>query len=519
MKKVIKKRNVILLIINYLYRIQKKILGQRDKLNNWMNQKNSPHLFGLLAAVAVSVLWILMLMIPPYMGVADDGSLQKVMERSGLSYIQKDSESIYNNFYIRVYSVENIDNKGREISNSQDILIHTALWLDEIITHDRLFDMRFLALLYGILYFPAIYYFVKNACMLVANFSETVLISILSVVIFGDLSFLTYFSSLYPEPLWLICILILAGQVCNMVRKKGGYIELLLVALAGVVISMSRQQCGVIAFFVAGFLIRSIFFNKKILWRTSCILLIFILDIVGMISLYSLESDYSITSKYHSMTRGVLFQASDPEKALSEFGINSSYSILTNVSAYDYYPYVLPDNAQLQKNFYDNYSTGDIVVYYIKNPYSFIKMLDIVIKNVTNLQRSYCGNYEQSYGMPKMAQGIFWSGWSIFKTRSMPKTIGYLVLLVILAFYVAGRNRRREQTSSQQLLSLTYLMMAIGISQAAITIVMSGDAEITRHAFLMGLSMDILLYYSIVSTLSRLKLFEDDVDEKEKRQS
>jgi hypothetical protein len=489
----------------------KYLLGKRKLLNFRMKDKYTPHKMAVAAVIVIGFIWIYALFLPPYLGVSDDGTFQKTMAGVGLTYIQEDSSDIYNNYYVRLYKQDGSISAG--FHNSQEVIIKTAVFLDNLITNDKFFDIRFLAVIYGILLLPAVYVIVKQACIRVTNFSEAASITFLGVFIFGDITYITYFASFYPEALWFICLVYIAGLISSLTGKYAA-VKVLFLTLFGMILCFSRQQCWIVGILLAGFFVRAVFLTRRVLWKLGCIFLAFVLSISGLVSFYRLGSDFTITSKYHSMTRGVLFQAENPEKALEEFGIDSSYSVLANTSAYDYYPQVLPEARVLQHGFFDKFKSYDIAIYYMKHPGSFIGMMDIAVKSVTNLRRSFCGNYEKSAGMPVMAKSLFWSGWSNFKERSMPKTIGYLILLIvfIFLFYSPGNRGRlivKKPKASQLMLEMAVITMVIGISQAVITIIMSGDVLLNQQGFLLGVSMDVLLYFIAAECLSRLNILED----------
>ena len=73
------------------------------------------------------------------------------------------------------------------------------------------------------------------------------------------------------------------------------------------------------------------------------------------------------------MTRGVLFSSADPAKSLSEFGIDPSYELLADASAYDYLPFVKSEDSSLYNGFLDHYTISDIGVYYLQHPGSLIE--------------------------------------------------------------------------------------------------------------------------------------------------
>lgn len=108
-----------------------------------------------------------------------------------------------------------------------------------------------------------------------------------------------------------------------------------------------------------------------------------------------------------------------------------------------------------------------------------------------------------------MAKSLFWSGWSTFKENSAPKTIGYIVILVIGIVMLYGRSyslRPSENRRSTVVLDTLIMVLIICMSQAVISIVNSGDAELTQHCFLMGCGIDIMTYFVLVEILHKLNI-------------
>jgi hypothetical protein len=478
-----------------------------------MEEKFTPHRLALVVSLGVGVIWFLMLIITPAHGLADDSSLAATLSRNGLSYLQTNPEEIYNNYFIRTYALEGIHTSGRqEIANSQDVIIKTAILLDKLVTHNDYFDIRFLALIYGLFYVLGIYRLVKNIIKDIYYFSEAMVVAIITILIFGDISYLSYFNSFYPEAIWMVCFVHIVGAVSAQHLIKKSYFNLLVILIAGTVLCLSRQQCGIIGIIIAMYLLAISFLYKENVWRMSCVILAFVMSFVSVISINSMMSDFSLTSKYHSMTRGVLFQSSNPETTLIDFGINPSYSVLANTSAYNYYPFVLPENQLLQEGFFNQYDSLDIAVYYMKNPGSFFNMMDVAIKETMDLRRDFCGNFEQRKGMPKGAKSIMWSGWSFFKLRSLPKTIGYLILLIIAAYVMYIRSYRNSRNGKLQQGKIMFLqvllIVAIGGSQVIISIIMSGAAELGQHAFLMGAALDMMIFLLFSEALIKMNILE-----------
>lgn len=490
-------------------------VGQIKKgLNHQMEGKYSPSLIALTATAAAAILMVLMLFLPNYLGVADDGSISRVMNAAGVYYTQTEVSDIYNNYFIKNYSNVLSDYSRKDsYFNSQVAVIKAAVYLDNLITRDKFFDIRFLALIYGVFYVPALYQMIKQACMRVKRFSEGVVIGAVGVLVFSDIAYITYFNSFYPEAVWFISLMYCVGAALSFQVNRSAYRDLgslLVIVLAGIVLLSSRNQTAIIGIFLAVFCLKLLFARKHWMWGVICVMSAFLLSFLSIACMINLEADFDETSKFHAMTRGVLFQSDQPGDTLAEFGIDSSYEMLTDVSGYDYLPLVQPTNEVLQEDFLDQYSSLDIAVYYVRHPGSFFSMLDVAIKSCFGIRREYCGNYEKSVGMPERARSIFWCAWSTFKNNSAPKTIGYLVVLVGAVVMLFGRGysiRPSEDRRSTVFLDMMMVVLLICISQAAITIVNSGDAQMVQHCFLISFGIDIMTYYVFAELVHKINIF------------
>lgn len=500
--------------LKVLRAIIQKVRNLRDKVNKSMEQKYSPHTIALGVTLIAVILLTIMLFVPNYLGVADDGSLSKVMNGAGVNYIQNDVDEIYNNYFVRTYSNVLTDyQKASTTVSSHILVVKAAVWLDNIITKDRYFDMRFLGLIYAVFYAPALWLFVKQACSRVKRFSEGVVIAIFGLLMFADVSYITYFNSFYPEALWFISFMYCVGaalefQDSNRVRTDVACLVLLV--LSSIVLIFSRQQCAIIGILWSIYILKLMFIRKHWLWKSVCIISSMFLMFMSIFCMVKLETDFDERSKFHAMTRGVLFQSDNPADTLSEFGIGDSYEMLTDASSYDFLPFVQAENTDvLESGFYDQYEISDIMMYYARHPGKMFSMLDVAVKASFSIRRSYCGNYEQSVGLPEKAKSLFWSGWSTFKDVSAPKTIGYVIIIIagmILLFRKSYSLRPTQDRRSTVIMDTMLTVLFICLSQAVITIVNSGDAELVQHCFLLGFGIDIMSYFVLVEVLHKLNI-------------
>lgn len=282
------------------------------------------------------------------------------------------------------------------------------------------------------------------------------------------------------------------------------------------ILCLTRRHCCLVGWIMGIYYFFQYYLTEKGTKQTRYIAASVLLMAASLVCIVVMPSDYDETSKLHSMTRGVLLQSRDPVSTLKEFGIDGAYSLLADVSLYDEYPITEVANPLLQKEFLNQYDTKDVLIYYMRHPQASIAMLDLAIRSSFQIRRDYCGNYEISTGMPKMAKSISWSAYSTYKIRSAPKTLGYIVLL-IAAYYVMTRKRIRVKGKLVReyyvFLTTMAAITVIGLLHSMLVIIHSGDAQLVQFHFILGLCIDLLTFYVGSELLHKLNIFSHKGEE------
>lgn len=406
-------------------------------------------------------LMILMFFVPNYLGVAGDQTVGRVMNSSGVYYTKTDIADIYNNYFVWTYSnVLKEQETADEFLNSQVILVRIAVFLDNLITGDKVFDIRFLALLYGILYVPAVYLLVLQACSRVNSFSEGSVIGFVGLLIFADVAYLTYFNSFYPEALWFICLLYCVAAGLSFQENRSAVQDfgaLFVLVVFSSVLMTSRGECAFLGVVFAVFCLKLLFARKNWMWGVICVMTAFLLSLLSISCMINMQSDQA-----------------------------------------------------LQEEFLSQYTYMDVAAYYVRHPGSFVNLMDVFIKSCFGIRKESCDNYEQSVGLPAQAKSIFWGAWSTFKNTSAPKTIGYLLVLIGAVLLLFGRGysiRPDEDRRSTVFLDMMMVVVLICVLQSGNTIIHSGDAEMVQHCFLISLGIDIITYFVFAELVHKIKIF------------
>lgn len=493
--------------LQILDKIRKSIRYLTDRINTRMKGKYSPTLIGIYAGLASAILMIIMLFVPPYLGMSNDGRFLRVMNSVGIYNFHGDSKDLYFNYYVMRYSTVATGLESSRYFSSLTIVARIALAINNIFVKENVFDMRFLALVYGIIFIPTLMLLIQQFARKVDNFTEGAIIGVVGVIIFSDVSYITYFSSFYSEPLVYICFLLCISCALSLQEKEKNDLWLILYTISAMLLITTERQYALCGIILGIFTIVFIFVNKEFNWRAGCIIAGFILVLSSFTSYYFIESDYTVSSKFNAMTRGVLLQSSNPEKTLAEFGISPDYSVLADVDSNYAFPLTKASNKALDKGFYDKYNTFDIIFYYIKNPGSMFSMLDLSVKSVFNIRNDYSGNYEKGSALNPRQKSLFWSAWSTFKMRSAPKTIGFIIVLIIGVFIIGTANKGEAREERIIIVFQTMLLVAaIGISHGIMTIIMSGDSEFSSHLFIFSVAIDVLCYFCFSEILHKLNI-------------
>lgn len=508
--------NVIKSIWNWVLRfagVMMQLWQKRQKFNRRMERRYTPRMMALIGTGACLAVAAYALFVGPYLGVANDSIGNQKMQEYGLSYREADrgedgAAFASNEYFTREYQVSR---SGTPIHSSQNLFVQMAMGLDALFTRDALFDVRFLALVYLLFYLPAVYLVLKAGVERVSYFSEAVTVTALGVLIFADISYLVFFNSLYSDALILICLLYIAGA--SMVQHLDSPTRLgmqLLMTAAALVLCFLEKRFFLAAIFVAVLLVSQVRIAgraERIITGCLAVLLMF----GSMFSLFWSGEEFDDVSKLHSITRGVLLQSQNPDRALEEMGLDTSYSLLTDESLYDSVPVSEISNPVLQQGFLDRFQAADVALHYLRHPEKMVLMWNNATVSALHLRRDYCGNYERSTGMPPMGKSVFFSMWSIFRERSLPGTLGYFVLLVAAVILMSGAkvfNRKVVARWDYVYFTTMLAVAAIGLGDITAVICRSGDAQLAQCSMTFGVVLDLLFYFVIAEILHKLNIME-----------
>ena len=500
--------------------VRTALIGAKTALRRsirWYNARlgklYSPNTAAFTGTAIVLVMAVVLLFIPPYIGVADDGSLQDVMRGVGLGYRPQDLEAATGAYYVRFLMHSTYEFHG---ISTHRMLIRAAMWLDDQFTHDNLFDLRFMAAMYLALYLPAVFLVLRNIASRVKVAAEATFLVIIGALMLGDAATLACFSSLYPDAAFLVLMLYCMGFCMSMQHKGDGWMQLGFLGLmaAGSALALTERHCAMVGIVLTVFCMRQIrIVDRTVRYGILAVISASVLLAASVVGLTAGTSRFTEASHLHAMTNGVLLRSQNPENTLAEFDIEPRFETLADISAYEEYPYALSGNPEIQRDFMDRYSAGTIALHYVRHPFEYTGLLELGTRAAFETARNYTGNFERSAGFPEYARNGLLVFYSNFKANSLPRTLGFLAIVTVMYWALFRRQRglRREQRRwtprERQIMLDTFLcLLAAGILDISAVICISGTAELERYHILYGFCIDGMLMLFVAEILHRLNI-------------
>ncbi|WP_201305304.1 glycan biosynthesis hexose transferase WsfD [Paenibacillus puerhi] len=492
-----------------------------EKVGKWIVRYGSP---AAAAAAGVLLITIVALFTPPFLGMADNGDYFRILYGNGLYFKPPDYNDQYLGYFVREYGIFQFFNEnGAPLFSSQSLFIHLALLLNKLFYSSAVFDIRFQAAVYTVLYTMAVYLLVEAVTWKLPR-KLGYPIAGLAVFIFADTGYTAFFNSFYSESVVMIMAMLVVASGMLLYRKRyNDYVLLAVLAVSAVLLTTSKQQNAPVGLIIAMAGVILVFVRRERAYRmlVSCALIGLFAVGVGTYAL--IPKEFVNINKYHAMTRGVLMNSHDPEATLKSFGIDRQFAILNGSIYYLPYTAVDVDSELLEKEFYSRYGFGSILAYYLTHPDQAGKMLDLAARSGFTIRPPAMGNYEQAAGKPFGAQTVFFSGYSLLKDALAPKTFGFVVIwtLVVLGLYapsfVAAVRARRVRATIR--LPLMAMMILVGLSGILVSIIGAGDADLSKHEFLFTACFDLVSFLTAADFFGRrlwgARLLEDEQEEEE----
>ncbi|OSA96196.1 UNVERIFIED_ORG: hypothetical protein B2H93_02540 [Clostridium botulinum] len=458
--------------------------------------------YPLIAFFLVLIIGSLTLFIHPIIGMADNGDFYRVMNKSGAYHLNKNSNEIFLGYFIKDYGIYKYNNDyANLLISTQSIFVKLAIFFDRIFTKDYVLDIRFMSVMFLIIEAMGVYFFIKALINKLDSSKYKLIITLVTILIFCDTGYLAYYNSFYGESVNICCFLMSIGLLIYMIEfDKFTWYNLIAFGISSFLFFCAKQQLAPVGILIAFiFIIIGIYMTNKRFTKMLAYILAVIFIVSSMVFYKSITGDFKYINIYHSMNRGILLNEDDPDSILEDFNISTQYSLLQETDFFEEIKLLDPYEEELIDDYYEKFSLGRILDYYITHPKAFIKVLKISFKNGYSIRPKVIGNYEQSEHKEFGAKSYFFATWSTFKEKFIPKNMLFTVSTIVIYLYLSTSRflkAIKNNNKKIQFKEITYFyVFLVGISQIIISVIGAGDADLSKHVFMYNMAFDLIFIY------------------------
>jgi hypothetical protein len=460
----------------------------------------------------VAFILIVTLLVPPIVGLADNGDFYKMMSKFGLEHSAQSRGDRYFAFVDSVYVPDPAGAAryqqvwGKTLISSEIIFMAAAVRLNSLFGFDREFHLQFLGIVHiAVLLLGAWLLLLGTRGM---SKPKRILGAILSLIMFLDVGYTGYFNSAFTETSsFLFLILLIAAAVPVILRKPFAPACILFYFLFSFLFCSSRYPNALMFPLLAlfGFIlaIQSRKIISGILALAAAVAGSFLL--LGYIR--CAPPSYNEFSLYNHFFNALLPFSPAPDQDLKEFGMDPSLQKYSKTTYYQ--PESAVYNNEAIRQFRASVSMNTIMKFYLRHPK---RAVDAVFRSVARgmaLHPGY-GNYEKKAGKPPGSRSQGFVVWSTIRESLLPKSFWIVAIVLIVAMISALRPWKTLCTAGFRILMVFLCALQLVMISCA-----SEPSDIIRHMFLFNLLFDVVLLITGIEVLFYLgeRLTRSEVDE------
>jgi hypothetical protein len=467
--------------------------------------------FELIVLIVIASILTATLLIPPIVGLADNGDFYKMMSKFGLEHSAQAREDRYFTYVDPIYVADPQGAAqyqkvwGKTAISSEIIFMAAAVWLNDLLYSGRVFHLQFLGLIHIVMFLAGSILLLWGARN--TNPLKRALYAVFSIVMFVDIGRTSFFNSAYTETASFLFFALLVGAAMPAIFRRhftSGWI--LSYFLFGFLFCYSRYPNALMYPLLALFGIVMAINSRKAVGVVIAAVATIAGGFLLWVFLRSAPPEYQHFSLYNNFFNGILPYSPDPVGDLKEFGLDPS------LRKYSRTTYFQPESA-----FYDTeanqaikqrISTQTIMRFYLRHPR---RVLQAVVRSLPmgfEIRPGY-GNYEKSAGKLPGAVSRGFDLWSSLRKILIPNSFWIVATILSLSAASAFFPRRSLGETGFRI-----LLAMISVFQLFMISCTSEPSDIIRHMFLFNLVFDLLLMIAAIDLIFFFGLRAFRVDQK-----
>ncbi len=449
----------------------------------------------LVFCAAVLMLMIWQLFIPPALSVANDHDFEKILGRLCLGPVAT-NQTPYFDYTVLHFRYDPDSCIEWPMRTTNEAAFRAGLWLDHLFDSKTDFDLRFMGVVYGLIFFAG--FVTLQRALRYLPLSLAVVAQTAWIVVVCNAVYVPIFNSLYYDALSIATLTgALASIGITCARKQLNAASILIASVWLALLAGSKSQHAPMALiFIPG-----LWIGCKIQpWKAAAVRIAGTLIVLAgaSLSLGTMPRFYQGEATFNALFYRILPAVSDPAVYLTETRIPPSWAQYSGEVAF-------AEDVPLRDPYYEEqfgqwFGPVELIRLYLRHPSAAgliaRENLDEASMDRVRIRMSgvahQLGNYEESLGKPPQSISHFFTIWASLKNATFGGRpvlyLAYILTVITLAWILspAGPPTR---------LLLTMVTLALAVEFA---ICMLDGADGGRHLTLFGLLLDLLVCCDIV---------------------
>lgn len=457
-----------------------------------------------LSPIYIGMIWIILigfiiLFLPPIYGVSDNGIYDGILKSNGLAFLDK-GNAYYTDFVPQYKILQYYNPNQYHAFSLQNLFIQIAILLNRIFFSKTIFDIRFLAIIYFILYLFGVYILLRALTKNVTR-RQAYILSLLTIFLIGDTNYMVYFNSFYPQALVYILLIYFVGlSIIAYQQTSLRKLSIIFTAQLVVTISFSLVAPGTDVFSIASFVTLwsvLLYVKRSMVKRSVLIAIVGTIPII-ILGVCLVGNPYQNKDMYNSVSLGVLMENKDPAKSLQELGIAPEYEMIRGTHYDQPYTLVKTHSEMVKKNLTEKLNQWKITWFCFTHPKVMRLLLNDAIESLSvgDNNNIHADNMKKENFISIFLKGIMVIG-TLIKGAFLPKKILFYLLCAIsiisIYFLVAIRGIKLGSTIyfGRFLRQLGLVLVLLGAF--IMPIVTGGLANISEQMILASSAIDLLI--------------------------
>lgn len=440
-------------------------------------------------AVAAAILSI-QLLVPPVVGLADNGDYERVMGYAGFQHTPSDYGERYFSFLRTRYAIVRLAWSRSGHHSSETLLAIIARYVHLALSRQPLFDIRLLGAIHAALLLLALAGIIR-ACRDLALPAQ-LLVAGLLVFVFTDVGYVAPFNSFYGQTASLLFLLLTVAIAAAAIRRGRLSGALLLAYFACALLfvgSKPQERLGapLLAFF--GMRLAGVRFPG--IWRQTALWLG-----VGLCAFsvwYGRHTPNSLRelTTFQVVFDDVLAHSPAPAADAAELGLDPAWVKFTGSSPFG--PQSPLSDPVFRERFLHRVGHRQILRFYLRHPARVVGRIERASLQAWSLRPPGYGNFERSAERPEKTFATRFSAWSALHGRLGAHALVWIALLLGGNLAAALATYRRSAQTGRLFREGVVLAVLMAALAFAICALAQAPPDLSRSLYAYHALCDLLL--------------------------